>query len=95
MTKIDETTGLPVIPMGDRYFWRVREASAGFDFHYLQLRRRGRFFKNTSLEVLEKPVHHISANELVRVADSILSSLQSGPSRFVGDYPPKNLKDVE
>ena len=94
MTKIDETTGLPEIPWGDRYFWRVTQAGFGYEFHYLQLRKRGKWFKNSSTEVLEKAVHNISPNKLRAVADTILRVLQADTSHYVGDYPPKNLKDA-
>lgn len=87
--KIDPNTGLPVIPWGDKYFWRVRKAGLGYNFHYLQLRKRCLWWSD---EIVEKAVHHISDYELQRVAHTILDTLTNNDTdRYVGDYPPKKV----
>jgi hypothetical protein len=86
---IDERTGLPVTPW-DHCYWSVRKASAGYDFHYIQLRGRVKWLPFLTWEIEEEPVFSINDQNLRAAASKLLRKLE-GPDSYVGDYPPKKV----
>lgn len=99
MTKTDPTTGFPEVPEG--YFWEIKHSALPGYFR-LELRKSlfWIFSERVEYTIVAPPLDHES---LYEKAEFVLWKLEDekdriaaedASSRYIGKYPPKNLKDA-